>query len=616
MPGSCTTKDRPGRRFPTELLLAVFIHLDGSTLASCAAVCREWHSIINNSYDDVIWKSCSLSDFHKQKTATRRFWSLHFPNPQHYNPLTHRYKRTWQDMYRITKNWFTGNCYGSFPKITTTTLMASSLLDDRAMLSPQVVVGIPQEHTFATTLTMTSSGHIIRSNPTYRRPDGPQCLIIQSPWTREYEYLDETEEHRMHTVFCHYTHLSSKWLVTGSLDGTVALWDTVEKRMLRSWEGHRGRVLCVAMNNQVVVSGGSDSMIRVWDLPEKSTGESRGMIDISSYLSARSDWIQGVGEIAVNEHLIACSPDASGPILVFSLLTGSLVYELSTAKAPLRSTMSWDTAASDEEEEEEMTGFTKLCLTPYFLLTKGTLPSHNDDIPVIPRPSRAATDTSTQSTTAPTSTTCPSKPHSYGYIARLDDSSLSHTPTPPAGTTQQMTPYQLYQYYQSINNNDPPYVSASASSSSSSSSSSVPDATTATTAPGTNRSASRQIRGCINVWDLQTGSIVYRLVPEFDHPAPETGYTITDIRTSPDSSKVYACIEIRKRHQRHEKLFCWNFAGTQKGQPSPDEPCIVQIDGQLPQEQNISNTLSSYSSTSHHHQQQRQTVGHSWVCFM
>ena len=376
----------------------------------------------------------------------------------------------------------------------------------------------------------------------------------------------------------------------------------------------------------MVVSGGSDSMIRVWDLHEESAifpGGGRGMIDISSYLSARSDWIQGVGEIAVNEHLVACSPDASGPILVFSLLTGSLVYELTTAIKPqLRSTLRWDsttTTTAVEEEEEEMTGFTKLCLTPYFLLTKGRLPNHDDDIPVLPRPPIQ------QQTSSDTrfSASFSNKGRSFGYIARLDDSSLPHTLSP---STQRMTPYQLYQYYQSVNNNTnnnnssisnnqsshiSAFSSASSYSSLSSSSASFNEQVSSSLASSSPSSSSSSpsrniIRGCINVWDLQTGNIVFRLVPEFDQPPPpETGYTITDIRTNPDSSKVYACIELRRRHYRQEKLFCWDFAGTQKGYPSSDSYSIVQIDGQHYDDNDIQQ-----------HPHHRQTVGNSWVCFM
>ncbi|CDS07984.1 hypothetical protein LRAMOSA01933 [Lichtheimia ramosa] len=553
-------------RFPAELLIAVFTHLDGRTLATCSAVCRQWYGVINN-YDDLLWRACAKRDFHHGNK--RRFWSLHFPDPQVHNSIGHS-QRTWQDMYRISRNWFTGNCMGFFPKV-----------DDHhsttnATLTPHVVVGTPQEHTFFTTLTVTSTGHIVRSNPTYRRPDGHQSIQIQSPESRETHYLDQPVldgPGSTHTVFCHYSHPSSKWLVTGSLDGTVALWDVVKQQMVHLWEGHRGRVLCVGMNDDVVVSGGSDSMLRVWDLAdhhleEQVTTARRGMIDISSYLSASSDWIQGVGEIAVGEHLVACSPDASGPVLVFSLLTGSLVYELGSPRPRIRD-LDWGAVV------EEMTGFTKLCLVPYFLLTKGKLPNYPDGIPVLPSPPPPPPTSPEKKPT--------SKPR-YGYIASLDESPCS--PPPPAAA--QMTPYQLYRYYQSIN-----------ASSSSSNTSIIQDQQQQhqQSAPSSS-SNNKQIRSCINVWDLETGDIVYRLAPQLD-----TGYIITDIRASPDSSKVFACVEIRTRHQRQERLYCWDFSSTRRHPSTTDHDPqlkVMQIDG-----------CTSSSTTAY-----KQSVGNSWACFM
>lgn len=232
-------------RFPTELLLAIFIHLDGPTLASCAAVCRQWSAVVRD-YDDVIWKACAQRDF--QPGNPRRFWLLHFPQPDIHNRIgserrkKRSLRRSWQDMYRITRNWFTGGCIGYFP----TVIAATAVDDDRF---PHAIVGTPQEHTFFTTLTATSTGHIVRSNPTYRRPGGPQALILEDPWTRTIEYLDGAlEPGRMHTIFCHYSHPSSQWVVTGSLDGSVALWNVPDRKRVRLWNGHRGRVLCVAMN--------------------------------------------------------------------------------------------------------------------------------------------------------------------------------------------------------------------------------------------------------------------------------------------------------------------------------------------------------------------------------
>ncbi|KAG0192275.1 hypothetical protein DFQ28_009596 [Apophysomyces sp. BC1034] len=241
-------------------------------------------------------------------------------------------------------------------------------------------------------------------------------------------------------------------------------------------------------------------MIRVWDLQSIIKGapghtSRRGMIDISSYLSGRHDWFQGVGEIAVTGHLVACAPDATGPILVFSLLTGSLVYELKTT----------DSASLNED----VTAFTKLCMTPFFLLTKGKV-----------KPS-------------------PDEPAPPAVLTQL-------------GSREGLTPYQLYRSYQT--------------------------------------NGMVHTRACVNVWDLQTGKLAYRLVPVLEKPA---SYTITDIRLSPDYSKVFACLEIQGRECK-EQLYCWDFSESSKGVGDKKQLRIVQIDDVSP----------------------RRSTGKSWACFM
>jgi hypothetical protein len=283
-------------------------------------------------------------------------------------------------------------------------------------------------------------------------------------------------------------------------------------------------------------------MIRVWDLDNKSapTTRRRGMIDISSYLSGRSDWYQGVGEIAVNGNLVACAPDASGPILVFSLLTGSLVYELRQQEEVLQS--EWVT--------EDITAFTRLCLTPFFLLTKGKIhhSQHiNQQIKLVP----AHHNVVLQRT---------SKEPTPGYITKLSDS----PPTAPPHVAQ-MTPYQLYQYYQSINQEEEPEVTMPTSS------------------------------ACINVWNLQTGKIAYRLVPTLDKP--NQNYTITDVRTTPDYSQVFASIEVRGQKHYQERLYCWDFSVRSEQEDTEQEQAfdILELDS-------LDLVLRK--------------TGKSWVCFM
>lgn len=219
--------------FPTELLVSIFIYLDGPTLSSCSRVCHQWSNVLIQ-FDQEIWPHACHRDFVRQNA--RRFWSLQFPEP---TPS----KRSWQDMYRITRNWYTGHVKGYYPTVAT-----------HSPRQPCVVVGSPQEQGMFTCLTLANEGRVIRSNPNYHSPNGSQSLMIQSPQTKHRSFLDAVSAlpgpETAHSIVCHYTHPNSKWLVTGGLNGTVAVWDLTTKALVKMWHGHRGRVLCITMNDE------------------------------------------------------------------------------------------------------------------------------------------------------------------------------------------------------------------------------------------------------------------------------------------------------------------------------------------------------------------------------
>ncbi|CAO3652919.1 unnamed protein product [Mucor hiemalis] len=478
------------------------------------------------------WPHACHHDF--ERSNGRRFWSLQFPSPSSFKVKN---KRTWQDMYRITRNWYNGYVKAFY---TTVSIEPSKL-------QACTVIGAPQEQGMFTSLTLAHDGRVVRSNPNYHTPSGSQTLIIQSPQTKQKFFLDSaaaattpdwTETTTAHSIVCHYTDPSSKWLVTGGLNGTVSVWDLTTKKLTKTWHGHRGRVLCISMSGEVVVSGGSDSVIRVWDLDNDTSKRRtrRGMIDISSYLSGRSDWYQGVGEIAVNGHLVACAPDASGPILVFSLLTGSLVYELRVPEQQRQQQQhaEWNT--------EDITAFTRLCLTPFFLLTKGKI-HHSSNIKLVPSKENIVLQRTQRQQGV------------VGHVTKLSD----HNNIPPVAN---MSPYQLYQYYASINGEEELSLSTPTTS------------------------------ACINVWDLQTGKIAYRLVPTLKNP--NQNYSITDVRLSSDFSKVFASIEVRGQKHYEERLFCWDFNVRHEHEQHNDFD-IVELDSMDPVSRK---------------------TGKSWVCFM
>ncbi|MBF0516940.1 MAG: WD40 repeat domain-containing protein, partial [Nitrospirae bacterium] len=67
---------------------------------------------------------------------------------------------------------------------------------------------------------------------------------------------------------------SGKFVVTGSADSTVALWETASMTRIKVFNGHKGAVNTVAIScdDRLILSGGDDATLRLWDL-EKSESQ-------------------------------------------------------------------------------------------------------------------------------------------------------------------------------------------------------------------------------------------------------------------------------------------------------------------------------------------------------
>lgn len=78
------------------------------------------------------------------------------------------------------------------------------------------------------------------------------------------------KELRGHSQFVSAVALSAdgRWLLSGSDDRTLLLWDVVSGHPIRTLESHEERIACLAMtpDGAVAVSGSDDLTLRVWDL--------------------------------------------------------------------------------------------------------------------------------------------------------------------------------------------------------------------------------------------------------------------------------------------------------------------------------------------------------------
>ena len=61
--------------------------------------------------------------------------------------------------------------------------------------------------------------------------------------------------------------LRGRWLVSGSFEGAVRLWDTASGHLLKTFVGHHGGVQRVALSTtgEVIASGGFDQTVILWE---------------------------------------------------------------------------------------------------------------------------------------------------------------------------------------------------------------------------------------------------------------------------------------------------------------------------------------------------------------
>ena len=59
-------------------------------------------------------------------------------------------------------------------------------------------------------------------------------------------------------------------VASGSKDGSLCLWDVKTGRRLARWTAHKGSVTALAFHpdGQTLVSGGSDGVVKVWNLAD------------------------------------------------------------------------------------------------------------------------------------------------------------------------------------------------------------------------------------------------------------------------------------------------------------------------------------------------------------
>jgi WD40 repeat protein len=116
-----------------------------------------------------------------------------------------------------------------------------------------------------------------------------------------------------------------KYLVSGSNDRTVRLWDLQTGQVIKLLEGHQQRVKCVRVSDdgKLIISGSADSTVKIWNI---ETGECIRTIKTSD----NPNTVLNAISINSNQNLIATG-SSSGTVKLWNWNTAQIIYSVAAA---------------------------------------------------------------------------------------------------------------------------------------------------------------------------------------------------------------------------------------------------------------------------------------------
>lgn len=300
---------------PPEISFKILSHLDSTSLCRAAQVSRKWRQLAD---DDIVWHR--MCEQHINKKCTKCGWGL---------PLLE--KKRLHDSKRAIE-------------------ARLKALNDKTALE-----GSSSEPTTINTNNKRPIDAESDPEPTKKRRTRPwkevykERYCIESNW-RNGRYRTLTFEHPS-PVLC--LQFDEQYLMTGSYNGIVSIWDIETGKLVRKLEGHlsavsalkfdnlklitasrdttvrvwnyrngdcvctfrghEGAVLCIDCDQRLIASGSADNNIKVWNFTTKTCFTLRG----------HTDWVQSVRVHSASGTLYSGSQDAT--IRMWDLVTKNCI---------------------------------------------------------------------------------------------------------------------------------------------------------------------------------------------------------------------------------------------------------------------------------------------------
>ncbi|KAJ1655411.1 hypothetical protein IWQ61_004840 [Dispira simplex] len=333
---------------PPNVAFKILSYLDAKTLCRAAQVSKVWQLMAN---DDRLWHR--MCEQHIDRKCTKCGWGL---------PLLHKRQRRCEvpDHALVSTN--------PAPVIQGTTFTSACAPTDlsHGVTSPTALM-IPKRPTDAVGLS-GDAPHTKKARTNYHPVDGDGAKQLgagRRPWKQIYAERLMVERHwrqgqyrlrvlEGHTdgVLC--LQFDDQYLISGSYDSTVKVWNLDTGTVIRTLEGHTMCIRALQFDQVKLITGSMDDTIKIWNyrtgqclrtltvgcrgvncLHFDSTLLASGGIDgsISAWnfktgdtvrLTGHTDWVNGV-RLMGQSRLLSCSDDTT--LRLWDLNTRSCLRE-------------------------------------------------------------------------------------------------------------------------------------------------------------------------------------------------------------------------------------------------------------------------------------------------
>jgi len=127
------------------------------------------------------------------------------------------------------------------------------------------------------------------------------------------------------------------WILTGSFDRTLKLWDVASLKTLATLEGHTDLVLTFAISSDgtTVASGSQDKLIKIWKIPTELPKEAAEPLKPTAELKGHGSQVYGVAFSPDGKQLASCSADKT--VRLWDLATSKEIRKLPEQGGPVYS---------------------------------------------------------------------------------------------------------------------------------------------------------------------------------------------------------------------------------------------------------------------------------------